>query len=182
MNITLIGMPLAGKSTVGKILAEVLGYDFIDTDKIIEEMTGYKLQDILDEFGEHHFLAIEEQAVLSLESIDNTIISPGGSIIYSAKAMGWLKEISTVIFLDISFETIAHRVTGYPRRGIITMASTDIKSLFEERLPLYLKYADKTIHVDDNAKPVSVAGIIIEYVRKTRGPWTVDRGPTKPNR
>lgn len=105
-SITLIGMSGAGKSYWGKKLAEKIGYRFLDVDAAIEDKLGSKLQEIIDDKGEREFLKIEEQAILSLGDLNGYVISPGGSVVYSGKAMAFLKKISKVIFLDCPFGEI----------------------------------------------------------------------------
>ena len=170
MNITLIGMPLAGKSTLGKVLAKKLGYRFVDIDRSIEKAAGLSLQDILDDFGEHHFLGLEEEAVMNLSQIDKTVISPGGSIIYSEKAMQFLKSISTVIFLDIPYEVVAPRIAHRPRRGIIKMKSDDMEALFNERLPLYSQYSDIRFKIDKKTRIDATADSLVDLIKKHLNP------------
>src|SRR3989344_5472152 len=106
MNITLIGMPGVGKTLIGKELAKKLDYNFIDVDEIMEKNSGFKLQRIIDLFGEDEFLKTEEKTVLELGELDRAVISPGGSVVYCEKAMKFLKRTSKVVFLNASFETI----------------------------------------------------------------------------
>src|SRR3990172_5202486 len=145
MNITLIGMAGAGKSVIGKSLATRLRYQFIDPDETIEKKMNLKLQEIIDRFGEDRFLQIEEQTILDLGRIDHTVISPGGSVVYSEKAMRFLKENSAVIFLDAPFESIERHIPDQSSRGIIGLKKEDLKTLFHEKRSLYQKYADLTI-------------------------------------
>ena len=149
MNITLIGMAGAGKSIIGKRLATRLGYQFIDPDEIIEKKMNLGLQQIIDQFGEGCFLEIEEQAVLDLGPVDHLVISPGGSVVYSEKAMRFLKESSAVIFLDAPFESIQRHIPDQSRRGIIGLKKKDLKTLFRERQSLYQKYSDITIQLSE---------------------------------
>lgn len=166
MNITLIGMPNAGKSIIGKELAKRLNYKFIDTDKIIEEKLNLKLQQIVAEFEEHGFLEIEEQTVLKLGKLDNCVISPGGSIVYSIKAMGFLKRNSVVVFLNASFESINKRISNQPMRRIIGLKRKGLKALFDERLPIYEKYADITIEMPED---LNIDAVIKEIIQKIDG-------------
>lgn len=152
MNITLIGMPNAGKSIIGKELAKILNYEFIDTDTIITKNLNLNLQQIVECFGEHGFLEIEEQTILNLgkeTAPDNCIISPGGSVIYSTKAIEFLKRISVIVFLKASFESINKRISGQPMRKIIGLQQKGLKALFDERLFLYEKYADIIIEMPE---------------------------------
>lgn len=145
MNITLIGMAGAGKSTIGKALAKRLNYTFIDVDRLITEKTGMPLQDLIDKQGDSALIRFEEEAILGLGQLDNCIISPGGSVIYSKEAMKYLKNISKIVFLDAPFRSIVKRIPNVRKRGIVGLRDRSLKELFEERLILYNKYADFSI-------------------------------------
>jgi shikimate kinase len=147
MNITLIGMPGAGKSYMGKILAEKFDYTFIDTDTLLENKFHKKLQEIVDNMGSERFIEEETKVILELENRDNLIISPGGSIVYSSRAMEVLKRISKVIFLNVPIHMLKPRINEN-NRGIIGMNVKSFEELFSERFPLYIKYAD--LIIDDN--------------------------------
>ena len=141
MNITLIGMAGTGKSTVGKELAKRLNFTFIDHDELIVKNHGQKLQDIINDVGESTFLKIEEDTVVQMGDVKNTISTPGGSIVYIPKAMDYLKSISTLIFLDTPFSVIEKRISP-TSRGIIGLETKSLKDVYLERLVLYKKYAD----------------------------------------
>lgn len=147
MNITLIGMAGAGKSTIGKALAKRLNYTFIDVDGLITQRAGMSLQALIDKQGDSAFIRFEEEAVLGLEQLDNCVISPGGSVVYSKKAMSHLKNISKIIFLDAPFRSIVRRIPNARKRGIVGLRDRSLKELFEERLILYNKYADFSIKI-----------------------------------
>ena len=149
-NITLIGMPGVGKSFFGKKLAKRLGYQFLDVDKIIEKRVSLGLQEVIDKYGEKELLKIEEEAVLNLGHINNHVISPGGSIVYSKKAMLFLKEISRVVFLYSSLDDIEKHLLDLNTRGIVGLKEKSLKALYKERNILYKKYADIIIEVLDN--------------------------------
>lgn len=169
MNITLIGMPNAGKSIIGKELARRLNCKFIDIDEIIEEKLNLKLQQIVNDFGEDGFLEIEEQTVLKLGKLDNCVISPGGSIVYSIKAMEFLKRNSVVVFLNASFENINKRISNQPMmRGIIGLKKKGLKALFDERLPIYEKYADISIEMPADFNRDVVIKDIIQKIDAVR--------------
>lgn len=168
MNVTLIGMPNAGKSTIGKELARRLNCNFIDTDEIIEGKLNLKLQQIVNDFGEDGFLEIEEQTVLKLGKLDNCVISPGGSIVYSIKAMESLKRNSVVVFLNASFESIRKRISDQPMRGIIGLKKKGLKALFDERLPIYEKYADITIEMPEDFNIADVIKDISQKIDEVR--------------
>ncbi len=150
MNITLIGMTGVGKTSLGQELAKRLDFRFIDVDELIEKKFDLILQEIVDLQGDQAFIEIEEQAVLGLAPIDRCVISPGGSVVYSAKAMEFLSQNSIVIFLDASFESIKKRIHNQSSRGIIGLKGRRLQDLFEERRPLYQKYAERTIELRDD--------------------------------
>jgi shikimate kinase len=136
-NITLIGMAGAGKSFIGQELAKRLGYDFLDIDRIIEQKAEMKLQKIIDSLGESKFLEFEEQSILALDNLKKCVVSPGGSAVYSAKAIAFLKEISIIILLTAPFRAIQERLGDMRNRGIIGLRDKDLKTLFDERTLLY---------------------------------------------
>ena len=143
-NITLIGMPGAGKSTIGIILAKNLGLGFIDTDVLIQINRQKTLQQILEESNHLHLRAIEEEEILKI-NIKNHVIATGGSVAYSQKAMSHLKNISKIIFLEVSLETLKKRIHNFETRGIAKDKNQSFKELFEERQLLYKRYAEVTI-------------------------------------
>lgn len=165
MNITLIGMAGVGKSVIGKKLAEKLHYNFIDIDEIIEKKLNLKLQEIIDKFGEPNFLKIEEETILKLGKFYNSVISPGGSAIYSINAMNFLKNNSTIIFLNASSESIKNRIVNQSTRGIIGIKEKNFEILFHERIPLYKKYAKITIEVSED---FNVNAIVKEITKKVK--------------
>ncbi|MBI5118570.1 shikimate kinase [Candidatus Poribacteria bacterium] len=148
-NVTLIGMPGVGKSVIGRELAQRMGYAFIDTDVTIEKRAGLKLQQILDTFGEEKFMKLEEQAALDIGKTDKCIISPGGSIIYSERAMKFLAENSRIVFLKMSFSGIRKRLANMDTRGIVGLKKKGLKALFDERSVLYERCADIKIELSD---------------------------------
>jgi len=143
-NIVLIGMPGAGKSTIGVLLAKCTTSDFIDTDVLIQMRKDRPLQDIVDAEGYIRLREIEEEILLSL-SCANHVIATGGSAAYSSSAMKHLKSNGVMIFLDVAFEEIAKRVHDFDARGIARRADQTFEDLFNERRPLYLEYADIVI-------------------------------------
>ena len=165
MNITLIGMAGVGKSKVGRVLAKKLNYDFIDVDEIIEKNSKLKLQQIIDQFGDDEFMKIEEKAILGLGKLNNCIVSPGGSAAYSANAMEFLKKISVVVFLNAPF-IVVDKVKNRLTRGIVGLKGKGLRSLFEERLPLYRKYADVILDLDEDYEIEGVAEEILERLNK----------------
>ena len=143
-NITLIGMPGAGKSTIGVILAKSLLCDFTDTDLIIQKNTGKSLCDILNEKGTEGFLKLEND-IICRQNFENAVIATGGSAVYGEEAMAKLKKISTVVFLDVSVSELEKRLSNIKTRGVAMKEGTTIVDLYNERLPLYKKYADITL-------------------------------------
>lgn len=162
MNITLIGMAGAGKSTIGRALAKHLGYTFIDVDHLIREKTGMPLQTLIDKEGDLAFIRFEEEAILRIEQVDRSVISSGGSVIYSEKAMTHLKTISKIIFLDTAFRSIAKRLPNARKRGIVGLRDRSLKELFEERVVLYQKYADFSIKLNGKENIQEITEKIIE--------------------
>lgn len=143
MNIVLIGMSGAGKSTLGVLLAKALGMDFIDTDLVIQQHEGRLLQEIINHEGIDKFMEIEEKIVSELE-LENCIISTGGSVIYSNKAMNALKQLGHIVYLHVSYEEIQRRLINITTRGIVMKKGNSLKDVYEERVPLYMKYSDRT--------------------------------------
>ncbi len=147
-NIILIGMPGAGKSTVGVVLAKNLGMSFQDSDLVIQEEEGKKLHELIEEFGSDGFLKIEER-VNSTIRIKNTVLATGGSAVYSEKAMNYLNTIGTVCYLKLSHEAIAERLGDLAKRGVVLKDGQTLKDLYDERIPLYEKYASLTIDCEN---------------------------------
>lgn len=144
-NLTLIGMPGAGKSTVGIILAKNLGLGFIDTDVLIQINQNKSLQQIINESDHLHLRAIEEEEILKID-IEGHVIATGGSVAYSEKAMTYLKRISNIIFLEVSFEELKRRIKNFDTRGIAKADNQSFDDLYQERQVLYRKYADVIIN------------------------------------
>lgn len=143
-NIVLIGMPGVGKSTIGVILAKVLGYQFIDADLVIQKEEGKLLKDIIAEVGPEGFIEVENRVNASI-CATNSIIATGGSVVYGAEAMEHLKEIGTVVYLSLPYEEIEKRLSDIKGRGVVLREGQTLKDLYEERTLLYEKYADVTI-------------------------------------
>lgn len=143
-NIILIGMPGAGKSTVGVVLAKVLGYDFIDSDLVIQAKTGKKLFEIINEKGIDGFLEIENKINAELD-VKNSVIATGGSVIYGEEAMEHLKSIGTVIYLDVNYKSLEKRLGNLLKRGVAIRSGNTLLDLYNERVPLYKKYADLSV-------------------------------------
>ncbi len=166
-NIVITGMPGAGKSTMGVILAKTLGLHFIDTDIVIQEQAKRLLQEIIDTEGPGAFLAIEEETVLSLRCHD-TVIATGGSVVFSEKAMEHLKADGTVIWLRISFEEMVRRLDNITTRGIVLVRGQGLREMYDQRMPLYRKYADITIDCPEGDFE-AVVGDVIVRLKKFQG-------------
>lgn len=143
-NIILIGMPAVGKSTVGVVVAKRIGYEFIDTDLLIQKQERRLLKEIIAEEGNERFLEIENQVNRDLE-VENAVISPGGSVVYCEEAMRHFKEIGTVIYLHATYEDIYKRITNAKNRGVVLKEGQALKDLYDERVKLFEKYADYTV-------------------------------------
>jgi shikimate kinase len=159
-NIVLIGMPGAGKSTVGVVLAKSLGMQFIDTDILIQERTGRMLQEILDEGGSDAFKRIEEETILSFHS-PRAVIATGGSVVYSGDAMAHLKSRGVVVYLKISYEEMEARLKNITTRGILLLPGQSLRGMYDQRVPLYERYADLTVACSGEDFE-SVVGNVIE--------------------
>jgi shikimate kinase len=159
-NIVLIGMPGVGKSTVGVLLAKRLGFAFIDTDIYIQVREGRSLQEIIRAQGAEDFCRIEENHILSL-AVDSHVIAPGGSVVYRPTAMAHLKANGVAIHLDIAAAKLKRRLEDVDARGVIIAPGQTVESLYLERLPLYLAYADATVLTDD-LTPDQVVGRVFD--------------------
>lgn len=143
-NITLIGMPASGKSTVGVLLAKRLGYSFVDVDIMIQEKEQRLLKEIIEQDGLEGFKEVENRVNAEL-NVKRSVIAPGGSVIYGNEAMSHLKTISTIIYLRLSYEEVEDRLGDLKDRGVAVEAGMTLRDLYDERVPLYEKYADITI-------------------------------------
>ena len=144
-NIVLIGMPGVGKSTVGVVLAKALGYNFVDADLVIQQQTGKLLCELIAENGTEGFLEIEDEVNRSIEG-HNAVIATGGSAVYCANAMEHYKEIATVLYLSVSYETLEERLGDLKNRGVVLNDGQTLKDLYDERTAYYEKYADVTVN------------------------------------
>ena len=165
MNITLIGMPGSGKSSIGREVARILEYDFVDIDQLVRKKAGLPLQDIIDAKGDEALVQLEEKVVLGLSIGDGIVISPGGSIVYSDKAMDRLKEKTIIIFLHTPLSRVKQQINNQDSRGIVGLKGRSFEKLFAERFPLYQKYADMSIDIGDRDTISSVASKIVEAIR-----------------
>lgn len=160
-NVVLIGMPGAGKSTIGVVLAKVLGYQFIDSDLVIQEREGKLLREIIAESGEEGFLKIEGDVNASL-TVNRSVIATGGSVVYSDFAMQHLKEIGTVVYIQLSYATLCSRLSNIRRRGVVLKEGQTLKDLYDKRIPLYEQYADVIVE----AEGLNVEELMDEIAKK----------------
>lgn len=163
-NIVLIGMPGVGKSTLGVVLAKELGFEFVDADLLIQKREKRLLKEIIAQEGVDGFLKIENDVNAGIQT-DKTVIATGGSVIYGAEAMEHLKEIGTVVYLKLDYETLDSRLGSLKGRGVVLRDGQTLKSLYEERVPLYEKYAD--VIVDEHGLDLETTLIkLLEKIEK----------------
>lgn len=170
-NIVLIGMPGVGKSTAGVVLAKLLGYKFIDADLLIQQEENRLLHEIISQEGTDGFLAIENRVNSQIEA-DRAVIATGGSVVYGREAMEHLRAIGTVVYLKLPYEILERRLHNIKGRGVVLKDGQTLRDLYEERVPLYEKYAD--IVVDEENRNVEET---IELVAKAYA----DRNQNKEN-
>jgi shikimate kinase len=145
-NLVLIGMPSAGKSTLGVLAAKALGMDFLDTDILLQTLQGERLQALMARHGRERFLQLEAQAILSL-SPEHTVIATGGSVVYDAAAMRHLKQLGRVVYLEVPFDEIVRRLADTATRGVVMREGQSLRALYQERTPLYERYADAVLRI-----------------------------------
>lgn len=162
-NIVLIGMPGAGKSTVGVVLAKKLGFAFLDSDLLIQSREGKLLHEIIEERGVEGFWIVEEEANMSIDT-RRTVIATGGSVIYGGRAMEHLGEAGVIVYLKLSCAGIARRLGDLNERGVTLREGQTLEMLYEERTPLYEKYADIIIECED----LSIREIVDDIAGKFR--------------
>lgn len=160
-NIILTGMPGAGKSTVGVVLAKRIGYRFIDSDILIQEEEGMKLSEIIARKGTDGFLAIEDRVNSSIRT-EHCVIATGGSVVYGENAMRHLKSIGTVVYLWESCENLKKRLGSLKDRGVALREGQTLDDLYRERCPLYDRYADVTIREEE----FDISGTVCEICRE----------------
>ena len=161
-NIVLIGMPGAGKSTIGVLLAKSMLMDFIDTDLIIQKKTGKALCDIINEKGIDEFISLENNIICSEEFV-NSIVATGGSAVYGKEAMEKLKDNGVIVYLRVEADELQSRIKNIHTRGIAMKDGQTLDSLYNERAPLYEKYADITIECG-GLSPEECVDSIIEKI------------------
>ena len=146
-NIVLIGMPGCGKSTVGVLLAKALQMDFVDTDIVLQQQQGKKLQEIINQVGNDAFLKMEEDCVRGL-ACDQTVVATGGSVVYGKEAMRRLHENGLVVYIRLPYEEIERRLSNLATRGVTLKKGQTLRNLYDERIPLYEKYAHVVIDAE----------------------------------
>ena len=146
-NIILIGMPAAGKSTIGVLLAKTLLKSFVDTDLTIQSRYSAGLCDIIEKEGTDAFLKIENDVICS-ETYTSSVVATGGSAVYGEEAMAHLSKDGIIVYLDISLKEIEKRIGNITTRGVAMKNGTTLSELYSERLPLYNKYADLTVNCE----------------------------------
>lgn len=163
-NITLIGMPGAGKSTVGIVLAKILCKTFIDADIVIQNNEGKRLHKIIEEIGNERFLKLENNTLANLK-VHNSVISTGGSAIFGKEAMAQLKKSSTVVYLRVPYEIIEKRLRNLKNRGVVFDEGQTLRDIYDIRTPLYEKYADIVIDCNNDDDIQTTAMKIAEIVQ-----------------
>lgn len=168
-NLIFIGMPAVGKSTVGIVVAKRLGMDFIDTDLLIQNQEKKLLREIIAEVGDDGFLKIENQVNSDVQA-ENSVISPGGSVIYCEGAMKHYKEIGIVVYLQASYQSIKKRIRNPKKRGVVLKDGQTLKDLYEERRPYFEKYADITVSEEGCQIEETIENVLqaVEEYRKTK--------------
>lgn len=146
-NVTLIGMPGSGKTTIGKALAQALDMEFLDSDREIERLHGGTLAQLIAIHGQDGFRRLEEEVNAGLR-VEHTVIAPGGSVIYGPEAMAHLRATSRVIYLRLSYENVAARLGDLTARGVTFAPGQTLRDLYRERCPLYERYAHGTVDCD----------------------------------
>ncbi|MBR2528884.1 MAG: shikimate kinase [Blautia sp.] len=158
-NIILIGMPGSGKSTIGVLLAKELGYEFIDTDLLIQRLHQAKLAEIIEKEGNEGFLRIENEVCRSLKA-DYAVIATGGSAVYSPEAMAHLKKLGRIIYLHVELEKLKKRLQDIKARGVVLPQGMALEDIYRERKVLYERYADLTIAEENDTLEESVARVL----------------------
>lgn len=168
-NLILIGMPGSGKSTVGVLLAKQAAMNFVDTDLLIQSAEGRTLQDIVDQDGYGALRHIEERVLCQVD-VHGSVISTGGSAVYSEKAMAHLKQQGIVVFLNVSLATVKKRIGDYSLRGISKRPDQTLEELFEERYALYNRYADMVIDCDALTQDQACQSVMDQLPETVRSP------------
>lgn len=170
-NIVLIGMPGCGKSTVGVLLAKALQMDFVDTDIVLQQQQGKKLQEIIDQVGNDAFLKMEEDCVRSLEC-DQTVVATGGSVVYGKEAMRRLHENGLVVYIRLPYEEIERRLSNLATRGVTLKKGQTLRNLYDERIPLYEAEADYTFEPEES----DVQETVLDLAQRLSARMEADNG------
>lgn len=157
-NVTLIGMPGSGKSTVGVVLAKTLGFSFLDVDLVIQERQGKLLQTLLNELGTEKFLDLEGATIRSL-SPKSTVLAPGGSCVLRQDAMEHLKSLGKVVYLRLDLPALEGRIHNLTTRGIAFGPGQTLRDVYAQRAPLYARYADVTVDADGQTLERTLAAV-----------------------
>ena len=166
-NIILIGMPGVGKSTAGVILAKVLGYEFVDTDLLIQKQEKRLLHEIISSEGVEGFIEIENQVNARIQA-EHTVIATGGSVVYGKEAMEHLKSLGTVVYLQVSYEILEDRLSDIKGRGVVQKEGETLKDIYENRIQLYEKYADLTIPQENKTVEETIEMILVAYENRNK--------------
>lgn len=161
-------MPAVGKSTVGVVVAKRLGKRFVDVDLVIQEQEKKLLREIIADVGEDGFLKVENRVNAGIEA-ENSVISPGGSVVYCEEAMRHYKEIGTVVYLKASYQTIKRRIRNPKKRGVVLREGQTLRDLYNERVPYFEKYADITVCEDGCRIEETIENVLnaVENYKKT---------------
>jgi shikimate kinase len=165
--ISLIGMPGSGKSTIGVLLAKRLGLEFVDTDILIQTHENATLAEIIARESQEYLREVEEHILVTMPIRPGMLLSTGGSVVYSDNIMARLTDLSDCIYLRARFETVEYRISLAPDRGIAAPKNYTFKDVYNERVPLYERYGEITVDVDDDA-PEIIVGHIIEQLDESR--------------
>ena len=167
----MIGMSGAGKSTLGVLLAKALGKNFFDTDLLLQQTEGCLLQETIDRKGVEYFMSLEERAISKLK-LRGCVIATGGSVVYSKRGMEHLRRSGRVVYLRVSFEELSGRLSNITTRGIVFKGAGDLRAVYEERLPLYERYADLTVDCTGHSVEDSVRAIVSALEEKKQAETT----------
>ena len=158
-NIILVGMPTSGKSTVGVILAKILGYNFVDADIVIQKKDGRRLSEIIEQEGVDGFIDIENRINPGIET-ERTVIATGGSVVYGTEAMQHYKNIGRIVYLKVGMDVLTKRLKDVKQRGVVMRPGQSLIALYNERSVLYEKYADITIDEKNNTMEEVVTDLV----------------------
>jgi len=161
-NIVFIGMPGAGKSTIGVVIAKIFGYDFVDSDLLIQNQEGDILEHLIEKHGIEGFLQIENQVNRDI-NVKKTVISTGGSVCYCDEALKHMSEHGVIVYIKTDYESLHQRLGDLHQRGVVIRNGSTLLDLYNERTPLYEKYADIIVNEHHSADVVAdVSGCRIE--------------------